>query len=368
MFVYITMLALWGITAFCAACSPFYFNRDNDQYHVIHTNLQRKIMLFYAISLIIIIGLRDEQVGSDTIGYMRDYLYWGNIEISNLKFSLDIELGYKCLQRIFTILGLNWQQFLFFTAIVMIGCFSFLVKKYSCYAFAPYFLYVTIGLFAMNMTGIRQSLAVALCLIAYYFAEKRKKLLFFLCVAIAVTIHSSALCFFPIYFIFFIKKPSKKILSMFLFLPVATRLSSLFLNQILYHFAFGRYIGNGYFDDINLQLNILAELFPLSILLLGYVFLIIKSEIASREFHLFIMTSIYASAYQLTHAVYMAGRLNFYFSPFMVLFLGNIIFSIKDSRVRFFSYAAMIFVSIMFFCITIPNSSYRMNNYMFFWN
>lgn len=368
MSIYIFGLISCGVLSYFIACSPMYFIRDDLQQRVINSKLQKRIIFFCTVSLIILIGLRGEQVGSDTKGYMKDYLIWGSRSLSELKISLNDEVGYKFLQRILTLLGINWQIFLFITAIIIVGSYSVLVKKYSCYAYAPYFLYVTIGLFAMNMTGIRQSLAVAFCLIAYMFAEKRKILWFIVSVTIAVTIHASALCFFPVYFIFLIKKTSKKVLLIFLFLPLLTRAFSSLLARVLYMFAFNRYIGNGYFSSVNLDLNILAELFPFAILVLGFILLIVKAEITSRDCNLFIMTSIYASTYQLTHAVYMAGRLCFYFSPFMVLFLGNAVFSIKDARVRVIAYVGMLLVAFLFFEVTIPGSSYRIDNYSFFWN
>ena len=60
-------------------------------------------------------------------------------------------------------------------------------------------IYVSLGLFTFNMSGMRQAMAMSICLLAYEFVKSRKLLPFLLTIIIAMQFHKTALCFFPIY-------------------------------------------------------------------------------------------------------------------------------------------------------------------------
>ncbi|BCJ94689.1 hypothetical protein acsn021_22580 [Anaerocolumna cellulosilytica] len=66
-------------------------------------------------------------------------------------------------------------------------------KKYAIY------FYYTIGLFAFTMAGLRQSLAMSVCLFAHEAIRKRKPLRFLLLVCLAFLFHKSAVFFLPAY-------------------------------------------------------------------------------------------------------------------------------------------------------------------------
>jgi hypothetical protein len=66
-------------------------------------------------------------------------------------------------------------------------------KKYAIY------FYYTIGLFAFTMAGLRQSLAMCVCLFAHETIRKRKPLRFLLLVCLAFLFHKSAVFFLPAY-------------------------------------------------------------------------------------------------------------------------------------------------------------------------
>lgn len=62
-------------------------------------------------------------------------------------------------------------------------------------------IYVCLGLFTFNMNGMRQAMAMAICLFAYDFAKNRKLIPFVLTVLLAMLFHKTAMCFFPVYFL-----------------------------------------------------------------------------------------------------------------------------------------------------------------------
>lgn len=62
-------------------------------------------------------------------------------------------------------------------------------------------IYVCLGLFAFNMNGMRQAMAMSICLFAYEHAKNKKLIPFVLTVLAAMLFHKTAMCFFPMFFI-----------------------------------------------------------------------------------------------------------------------------------------------------------------------
>lgn len=60
-------------------------------------------------------------------------------------------------------------------------------------------IYVCLGLLTFNMNGMRQSIAMSVCLLAYEHAKDRKLWKFALTVLIAMQFHKTAICFAPVY-------------------------------------------------------------------------------------------------------------------------------------------------------------------------
>jgi hypothetical protein len=64
---------------------------------------------------------------------------------------------------------------------------------------------MTLGLFAFNLSGIRQSIAMAICLFSYKYIQERKLFKFLLIIFFAGLFHKSSIFFIPAWFIAFKK-------------------------------------------------------------------------------------------------------------------------------------------------------------------
>lgn len=60
-------------------------------------------------------------------------------------------------------------------------------------------IYVCLGLLTFNMNGMRQAMAMSVCLFAYEYAKKQKLIPFVLIVLLAMQFHKSAICFLPVF-------------------------------------------------------------------------------------------------------------------------------------------------------------------------
>lgn len=60
--------------------------------------------------------------------------------------------------------------------------------------------YVCLGLFTFNMSGMRQAMAMSICMLGYELVKKRKLIWFLIVVFIAMQFHKTAFCFAIVYF------------------------------------------------------------------------------------------------------------------------------------------------------------------------
>ena len=64
------------------------------------------------------------------------------------------------------------------------------------------FFFAALGLYTFMFTGVRQCLAMCICLLSYEFIKGRRLVPFLLCVALAYTFHKSSILFLAAYFVY----------------------------------------------------------------------------------------------------------------------------------------------------------------------
>lgn len=62
-------------------------------------------------------------------------------------------------------------------------------------------IYICLGLFTFNLSGMRQAMAMSICLFAYEYAKNKKLIPFVLLVVLAMLYHKTAMCFLPMFFL-----------------------------------------------------------------------------------------------------------------------------------------------------------------------
>ena len=368
MFIYYILPISWFLI--------YIFNRESSiknyygrGYKIEGSNSRRTVVLLSCIILFLIMGLRDTSVGTDTASYVREYMNYSSYRFSNIALSLQSEAGYSILQWIFAKAGVPWQGFLFVVSVFVSCSLGRFIYNYSANSFWGFYLYFTIGMFTMNMTGVRQSIAVAILLFAYDFALEKKIVLFVLLCLLAASIHYTAIAFIPMIIVLLVPFRSKKQLIIGLILPFFVRLFIGPVYHILSRFALRKYTFSGYFDSLNQSVNPLVEIVAFLILIACFVCLyFIQGEINVRDYHMFIFTGIYVACIEMSHAVFMSMRLSFYFIFFMTCLLGNIVYSFKDKKSRGLVMMAMLFLPFLQFILTVPGSSYGIDPYVFFWS
>lgn len=149
------------------------------------------VMLFFA-------ALRDK-VGTDWDAYYEFYT----------QKTESVEIGYSILNNFFRNSGIHYNLFLFFLNFVSLALFYFSLKKHAVFFVISLLLFYSELFLYFNFSGIRQGIAVSICIYGVRFCIDRKfwKFLFF--VLLAFTFHITALIFIIAYFIPF-RKFNKK--------------------------------------------------------------------------------------------------------------------------------------------------------------
>lgn len=183
------------------AVFPFLVYKIN--FGMYHKKLEKLLKIILALlPMFILIAFRDESLGADTAGYMRDFRSMIDRPWSQIFHQTREEYGYRIFLKLITYITnspLIYQVIC--TFIYAAGLVSFLYQLDFDAAW-PLFFFATTGVYTFMFTGIRQCIAMSICLFAYQFIKRKKLIRFLICIALAFFFHRSAILFLAAYFIF----------------------------------------------------------------------------------------------------------------------------------------------------------------------
>ncbi len=174
-------------------------------------------VIVVSIILILQSGLRHVAVGDDTYAYYNMFesvkdMTWAEIWNSTYFFyelEIGVEPGYTAIQKLFQYVSGDYQWFLIFIALLFFSAMGhFLLKNTTKISDAvlAFVIYSVLFYSFFSITGHRQTIATAGVLFSFELIKGRKLLSFLAILAAASVIHTSALVFAPLYFLFKIKR------------------------------------------------------------------------------------------------------------------------------------------------------------------
>ena len=188
------MLYYLGIAAFELIVYLIYNQAQNDK--------QRKwLFILGCLGLWLFVGLRSDNTGADTIGYVKSFHTIANIRWDGVVEAYNRDHGFYYFVKLLREITDSSLVFKLVTAFAsLIGVFDLCWNNTKRPVLALYF-YVTIGNLFFIMTGIRQAIAMSICLLSIRFIQKRKIIPFILLVLLAAQFHHSAYIFIVMYFL-----------------------------------------------------------------------------------------------------------------------------------------------------------------------
>lgn len=353
-----------------------FVNLDNIERVNYDNNFIRKKVFYLVLATIffsLIVAFRDNTVGTDTNAYFREFYLTYSIPFSSLSL-IDFvkgEYGYKLLIMISHQIGINWRLFQFFYALLVSSSLAFFFYKYSTNTYVSCLLYITIGTFAMSLTGIRQSIAIALVLYAYLCLKKKKYILTTLLLFYASSVHYTSLIMVGLLILnFMIENLDIKIRTWIIIGWLIPITLFFFTDKILNKFSFmllNKYEYSGYYNELNSTLNPIVIIMYITLFI--YTFFGIyfhKRCIKNEEILFYVMSSLFVGCYLASGTVYMLARLSYYFSPYFIVLLTNTINYLPlNQKSKIIVEILLCFLCVLAFVISIPGNSYGIDNFIF---
>lgn len=169
----------------------------------------RAFMILCSVALIFIIGLRSRYTGSQDT-YLYTTVFSGAQNYPNLieyltradvfdGFFLLSEGGFHIYTWIAAQIFPEAQWFILLTAVVIVCCTASFISHNSEDPAMSWIVFICLGSMTFAMNGMRQALAMSICLISYRYAKEKKLFRFLLIVMLAMLFHKSAMIFVLIY-------------------------------------------------------------------------------------------------------------------------------------------------------------------------
>ncbi len=155
------------------------------------------VTLLGMLAIFLLLALKGD-VGSDISGYLSQYEIAANKAWDDYEY-VYFENGYIFLMKVFNAIGASFQWFMVCVyALACIAMYIF-IRKYSKNPSLSMLIFICYDFFVFYISGVRQTLAMSICLIAYVIFEKRKFVPMVAAVGLtylATLVHQSALVFF----------------------------------------------------------------------------------------------------------------------------------------------------------------------------
>lgn len=167
------------------------------------------ILLFSILPMVLLFVLRYKYVGSDTIGYVSFFQYeireesFGDIFA---EFFVNAESGFRLYCKLISLITDSYTVFFLFNALIIFGSLYRFALKYTTNPFVLFYVLITLGTYQFFESGLRQALAMAICLFAVDFIKDRKIIRFAVLIFLAYLFHKSAVIFALLYPLCLVKR------------------------------------------------------------------------------------------------------------------------------------------------------------------
>lgn len=300
----------------------------------------------------LMLAFRGEAVGKDTMGYLSSYSAIHQSEsLKQLFESMETEKGYLTLCFCLKQCGFEEQALLIIEALIFcasVVCFC----KYNARDKMFMLIVSVLSLFAFALSGIRQTIALSIFLVAYKFARDRRWYIYTILALLAISFHTSAILVFPFAIIinrkFTISTAVIYLLLLLLSLITMNTVFSVVSNMLNYEEYQLMNLDGGY---VSFAISLLVS------------FLVIAKYKTERNNTLFQQTSHYTILYMMFSAIrfvnVMMMRVVLYFTVFPYLLIDSLHHNKRNFQIKVL---AMCFV-VMYFLY----SSASFDDYLFYW-
>ena len=250
--------------------------------------------------------------------------YWSYVSLYELyrKDGDEHEIGFQFIGKVLNYWGFEAQMFIAMLVILAFISVCYLVPKKSFY---PFIVIYFLTIFPSCMSTSRQSVAIGLVVCGIFMLyEKKGRLKYLLCVALAFLMHYSSVLYFPFVFLKNIRLSKT---SIWVLIGIVAVLSSgtylieaIFNSQLFLDSPYGVYA----FNEYNRETSVGSGLGVTANLIIPVLFLLLSQKVSKKEQHVgfyVILSLCYIFTYLLALKIHIFGRLlgSFVFVPALLI-------------------------------------------------
>lgn len=163
-------------------------------------------LLAAALPMFALIAFRGTNIGADTGVYLKFFNNMANTPWEKIlernAATYELEEGFVIFEKLLTEITQDARVYqIIYTCIYLLAVVTF-ANQLEKGPFSFLYFFATMGVYTFMFTGVRQCLAMSICLFAYPFIKRRKLIPFLLLVVLAFYFHKSAILFLVTYFIY----------------------------------------------------------------------------------------------------------------------------------------------------------------------
>lgn len=312
------------------------------------------------IPILLVTALRDNSIGgNDSQQYYNHYLIAQSMSLKQFTEFTRVENGYDTVIKILSSVFHNPQFVFVFSGLFFTIVICRYIYIYSTSPMTSMILYITLGSFTFSLMGLRQTIAMSICLLSIEYIKKKKLIIFVSLIIIAMQFHVTAIIFLPMYILSKISVSAKNIL---LFSIVSSVI--IFSANSIIDIA-NNLFGSDYTNSINSG-GIVVVLIYLITIFTAFLFRnkILKNKDNTLFFNMVLLGFI---SYIFRYIGAMASeRISFYFFYAVIILLPETINSLVDEKEsRLVRYIAVM-LAITLFMYRLYKTPILMP-YKFFW-
>lgn len=288
----------------------------------------------FFIIWLILLALRSTQVGSDLRRYLyhfQTYPSYSIKEMFRLVASGRLEAGYLALLKGISLLTSDFQWVIVACALLsLIPIWKMYREEDGSYSLLMIVLLVTVAPFPIFFSGLRQAIAMGICVYAYQAARKHNLWKFLLFVFCAFLFHRSALIFLLFYPVYHLKVNDK--IELLLIVPIFL----VFMRYNTQVFSFiSRVFSESYYERYGMGIHATGAYAILLLMVLLVVFAFVipdeeKLDDDAKGLRNILILCMLIQVFSRVHSL--AMRMNYYFLIFVPFIIPKIM---KNGQKRY---------------------------------
>lgn len=314
--------------------------------------------------LVILAALRGITVGTDTHGYWPDYLSMSNRSFLEVLSQYADYPGYHLLAKTCSLLHLPVQILFGIVEGVYVYAFYLFIKRYSSNKLYSILGFMTIGLYAFSLAGLKQVLSMAFILLGYMALDAKKYWQSVLLLVVAYFCHHVSLIFLAGVAIYFMR--NTKYYYLYLVITVAVVLLG---SQFLWGEMLSLLDNDHYSELYTSDEGYSSTSMIIYGVLLGILFIFSGRYRRLMPVESKIMLGMSTLAFALQEFSFISSaafRLSFFFLPFMIVAFPNAFNCISNREIRWWVRIGVEVILIFIFVYTNRNGG-SIVPYKFFW-